>query len=201
MILILDNRDSFTFNLAQVLMDAGAEVLVRSAASLELEQIRALSPSGILVGPGPGRPERAPRSEQVLRELAGRQPILGVCLGHQALATAYGGRVSASSDLVHGCLREVFHEGRGLFEGLPSPLPCARYNSLLVEEESLPPELEVHAREANGAVMGLRHRVLELESVQFHPESILCVDAGGRQLLQNFLRRCEAAAARPCASE
>ncbi|MFT4537708.1 MAG: anthranilate synthase/aminodeoxychorismate synthase-like glutamine amidotransferase [Planctomycetota bacterium] len=190
MILLLDNRDSFTFNLAQVLMEIGAEVVVQSARQLGVPEVRMLAPDGILVGPGPGGPHEAGCSEAVLRELGGTCPILGVCLGHQALATAFGGRVSQSDDLVHGSLRTIEHQGDGVFEGLPSPLAFARYNSLLVEEASLPPELHVHARETSGAVMGLRHVDLQLESVQFHPESILCVDSHGRDLLANFVRRC-----------
>lgn len=187
MLLLLDNRDSFTFNLEEVLCSLGAEVLTRRSTELDLEEVRTLAPGAVLVGPGPGGPEEAGCSVEVLRRLEG-VPVLGVCLGHQALAVAFGGRVSPTPDLVHGELRPVRHDGRGVFRGLPDPVPFTRYNSLGVEEASLPAELEVSARqEGSGAILGLRHRSRPLESVQFHPESFLCVEPHGRQLLASFL--------------
>lgn len=186
MLLLLDNRDSFTFNLEQVLRELGAEVSTRRSDTLDLAAVRALEPRAVVVGPGPGGPREAGCSVEVLRELQG-PPVLGICLGHQALAVAFGGRVAPTPDLVHGELREVLHDGRGVFRGLPRPVAFTRYNSLGVDEASLPAELEVSAREVGGGVMGLRHRERPLESVQFHPESFLCLEGGGRRLLANFL--------------
>jgi para-aminobenzoate synthetase component II len=188
-ILLLDNRDSFTFNLAQVLGGLGAQVRVRSSRETDLAAIRAEQPNGILVGPGPGRPEAAGCSEDVMRDATLGVPILGVCLGHQALATALGGSWSSASELVHGQSRRVEHDGRGIFKGLPSPLEIARYNSLAVRDEDLPPELEVSAHCA-GEIFGLRHRSRPIESLQGHPESILCVEPHGRTILRNWLRMC-----------
>ena len=193
-ILLLDNRDSFTFNLAQVLGELGAEVQVRRSKDTDLESLVVEEPDGILVGPGPGRPESAGCSEVVMRDAPPSIPVLGVCLGHQALATALGGSWSSANELVHGQTRQVHHDGRGIFHGLPSPLPFARYNSLAVNDEDLPSELEVSAR-CNGEIFALRHRSRPVESLQGHPESILCVEPQGRALLRNWLRMCSTHAA------
>ena len=185
-ILVLDNRDSFTWNLVQFLAEEGFPVEVRRALELELDELRELAPRAVLVGPGPGSPAGAGVSEAVVRELARDVPVLGVCLGHQAIATAFGGSVRRARSLVHGWTSDVEHDGRGVFQGLPQPLRAARYHSLAVDESRLPACLEVSARAADGEVMGLRHRELPLEGVQFHPESIL--SEAGHELLVNFAR-------------
>lgn len=192
LILVLDNRDSFTFNLVQALQELGAEVEVARAGDLSSGEVARRHPAGLLLGPGPGTPSGAGCCEDVVRELEG-VPLLGVCLGHQALATALGGRLARDEDLCHGQTRPVTHDGRGVFAGLPNPLALTRYNSLRVDEAALPAELEVSARGPRGEIAGLRHRTRPLESVQGHPESMLCVDAGGRALLANFVARCGAA--------
>jgi anthranilate synthase/aminodeoxychorismate synthase-like glutamine amidotransferase len=184
MLLVLDNRDSFTFNLAQALAVLGARVVVRRAADLSLREVAQLCPERVLIGPGPGRPEAAATSLAVLRQLD--LPMLGVCLGHQALALAYGGRVVRAREPVHGRVVSVEHDGRGVFRHLPSPLCGTRYNSLTVQAESLPDCLEVSARSADGEVLGLRHRQRPLEGVQFHPEAVR--SERGLELLANFLR-------------
>ena len=184
MLLVLDNRDSFLFNLVQYLRELGAPVRVERAAGMTLDGLRALAPERVLVGPGPGAPERAGCSEAAFRELA--VPVLGVCLGHQALATAFGGRVARSLDLAHGQPRAVRHDGRGVFSGLPCPVAMTRYNSLAVDDTALPECLTITARaEPGGEIMGLRHKDRPLEGVQFHPESIR--SEHGRELLANFL--------------
>jgi len=192
-LLVVDNRDSFTFNLVDACAGLGAAVQVVRGAALDLGEVLRRAPSGVIVGPGPGTPADAPPSEELVRELPRRGiPVLGVCLGHQAIGTAFGGRVARAPSPVHGETRPVHHDGRGLFRGLPAPLALARYNSLVVDEESLAPALragtlEVSAREPDGTIAGLRHTSLPLEGVQGHPESVLCIDAGGRALLANFL--------------
>jgi len=185
-ILVLDNRDSFIFNLVQALLEVPAEVLCVRSDAVSWQEVRSLDPDAILVGPGPGEPAEAGCSEDVIRELSGDIPMLGVCLGHQAIATAFGGRVVRSAELVHGKTRAVQHDGRGVFAGAPSPIDMARYNSLTVDETCLPAELEVSARGPGGEIMGLRHRSRPLEGIQFHPESVLCIDSGGRSLLDHF---------------
>ncbi|MEZ6015231.1 MAG: aminodeoxychorismate/anthranilate synthase component II [Planctomycetota bacterium] len=192
MILVVDNRDSFTFNLADVLAALGAEVRVVRAADLDVSRVLALRPRGVVVGPGPGTPAEAGPSEALIREVPRHAPVLGVCLGHQAIATAFGGALRQARELVHGETRPVWHDGQGVFLGQPTPLALARYNSLTVDEASLAVPLRtgllrVSARELDGSIAGLRHTTLPLEGVQGHPESILCVDAGGRALLANFL--------------
>lgn len=186
MILVLDNRDSFTFNLVQYLLELGADVRVRSSGGCTVDDLRRLEPAGILVGPGPGSPAGAGCSESVVRDLGGELPVLGVCLGMQAMATALGGRVGPARELVHGSTRAVRHDGRGVFEGLPNPFAATRYHSLAVDAEHLPRELEVTARADDGEIMGLRHREWPLEGVQFHPEAVL--SEHGLALLENFLR-------------
>ncbi len=185
MILVLDNRDSFTFNLVQALAALGAEVVVARARATTLARIERLAPEKILIGPGPGRPEDAALSLAVIRELAPRVPTLGVCLGHQAIGAAFGARIERSAAPLHGHATLVEHAARGLFRGLPSPLHFTRYNSLTVLDRDLPACLEVLARAADGEVMALAHREWPLVGVQFHPESIL--SERGSQLLANFL--------------
>jgi anthranilate synthase/aminodeoxychorismate synthase-like glutamine amidotransferase len=184
-ILVLDNRDSFVFNLVQYLRETGAEVEVRRAAEIDLRGVRALAPTHVVVGPGPGTPATAGCSEAVVRELSSELPILGVCLGHQAIGTAFGGRVRRARELLHGRTTRVHHDGRGVFRDLPDGFAATRYHSLVVDPEHVPACLEVSARGADGEILGLRHRERPLEGVQFHPESIS--SEHGRELLGNFL--------------
>jgi len=184
-LVLLDHRDSFTYNLAQALEVLGARVEVRSARSTRLGGLRRLRPERIVLGPGPGRPEAAELARAVLAELP-EIPTLGVCLGLQVMAVAFGGSVGPARTPLHGHAVGVAHDGRGLFRALPSPLACMRYNSLAAREPDLPDCLEVSARAPDGDVMGLRHRTLPLEGVQFHPESVL--SERGMELLANFLR-------------
>jgi para-aminobenzoate synthetase component II len=184
-VLVVDNYDSFTYNLVQCLMSLGAQCLVRSNDATSVADVVEQRPDGLLLSPGPGTPEAAGVTLQLLRALSGRLPILGVCLGHQALALAFGGGVERAPTPVHGKTSEVRHDGRGVFRNLPSPFRATRYHSLLVTRRDLPPPLEVSAETAGGEIMGLRHRELPLEGVQFHPESILT--DYGPQLVQNWL--------------
>ncbi len=185
MILLIDNYDSFTFNLAQYLGELGAEVLVRRNDRVTPGDVRRLRPGRIVVSPGPGRPESAGRVLEILRAFAPRVPILGVCLGHQALAQAFGGRVVRARRVVHGKRSRIEHDGRGVYRGIESPLLAARYHSLVVDRRSLPPDLAVAAETADGTVMGIRHRCYPAEGVQFHPESV--ITEHGKALLRNFL--------------
>jgi anthranilate synthase/aminodeoxychorismate synthase-like glutamine amidotransferase len=185
-ILVLDNRDSFTFNLVQAFSGMGQGVLVRRSSEIDPAGVLELGPERILIGPGPGRPEGAGSSLELVRHLAGRVPILGVCLGHQAIGMAFGASIVPAATLVHGSTVALRHDGRGIFEGVESPARFTRYNSLSVGAEHLPSCLEISARSEDGDVMGLRHRELPLEGVQFHPESIL--SAPGSRLLSNFLK-------------
>lgn len=184
-ILVIDNYDSFVYNLVQALGELGATPTVVRNDAIDIDGIRALDPDAILISPGPGRPEAAGISEQVLRELAGSVPIFGVCLGHQAIGQVFGGAVVAAPTLMHGKVSEVIHDGTGVFAGLPQPMTATRYHSLVVDPTTLPDVLEVTARTADGVIMGLRHRILAVEGVQFHPESILTPD--GPHLLANFV--------------
>jgi anthranilate synthase/aminodeoxychorismate synthase-like glutamine amidotransferase len=190
MVFVLDNYDSFTYNLVQYLGELGAEVEVRRNDQVSLEEVAALRPERIVISPGPCTPQDAGISIELVRRFAGRVPVLGVCLGHQAIGAAFGGRVVRASRLMHGKTSEVEHDGRTIFRGLPSPLTATRYHSLVVEEESLPAELEVTAHTANPdgsrVIMGLRHRRFPVEGVQFHPESVLTKH--GKQMVANFLR-------------
>ncbi|GGA52113.1 glutamine amidotransferase [Kroppenstedtia guangzhouensis] len=187
MILMIDNYDSFTYNLVQYLGELGEEIQVVRNDRIDLQRIRELSPEAILISPGPGTPDDAGISLGVVREFGDRIPMLGICLGHQAIAQAYGGRVVPAGRLMHGKTSPVIHDGNTLFEGLPSPFQANRYHSLIVEKESLPEALEMSAWTEEGEVMGIRHRKLPLEGVQFHPESI--ITQHGKQLLANFLRK------------
>ncbi len=194
MVFVLDNYDSFTYNLVQYLGELGAEVVVRRNDEVTPEEVEAMHPERILLSPGPCTPGDAGILVPLIRHMAGssrRVPILGVCLGHQAIGEAFGGEVVRAQSLMHGKTSAVEHDGKGIFAGLPTPLTCTRYHSLIVAEKSLPADLEVTARtlESNGnggsVIMGLRHRRLPVEGVQFHPESVLT--EGGHQMIRNFL--------------
>jgi len=189
MVFVLDNYDSFTYNLVQYLGELGAEVEVYRNDELTLEQVEALKPERILLSPGPCTPGEAGILVPLIRHMAGKTPIFGVCLGHQAIGEAFGGQVVRAGHLMHGKTSAVQHDGKGIFAGLETPLTCSRYHSLIVAEESLPAELMVTARTAQSGggsvIMGLRHRTLPIEGVQFHPESVLT--EGGHQMIKNFL--------------
>ena len=186
-VLVVDNYDSFVYNLVQYLGELGADPIVRRHDAVSLDEATELAPDAVLVSPGPGRPEEAGVSVEIIRWAAGRIPVLGVCLGHQCIGAAWGARVERAPQVMHGKTSQIHHNGTGLFSGLSSPLEATRYHSLIVEESSLPDELEVVATSDDGLVMGLRHRDLDVEGVQFHPESILTEDGHG--LLSNFLAR------------
>ena len=189
MVFVLDNYDSFTYNLVQYLGELGAEVEVRRNDELTVEEVEALKPERILLSPGPCTPGEAGILVPLIRHMAGKVPILGVCLGHQAIGEAFGGQVVRARQLMHGKTSPVAHDGKGIFAGLSTPLTCTRYHSLIVAEESLPAELIVTARttakDSSSVIMGLRHRSLPIEGVQFHPESVLT--EGGHQMIRNFL--------------
>ena len=188
LVLVIDNYDSFVYILVQYLGELGAEPLVYRHDEATLDQMVALDPAAVLVSPGPGRPEDAGVSNEAIATFGQRGvPVLGVCLGHQCIGQLYGGRVVRADQVMHGKTSSIRHQGEGLFEGLPSPLEATRYHSLIVERASIPDVLEVTAETDDGVVMGLRHRDLPVEGVQFHPESILT--EGGHRLLQNFLAR------------
>jgi anthranilate synthase/aminodeoxychorismate synthase-like glutamine amidotransferase len=184
-VLLIDNYDSFVYNLVQELGELGAEPDVFRNDAIDMDGIRAAAPDAIVISPGPGRPESAGVSMDVVRTFAGEIPILGVCLGHQCIGEVYGGRVVSAPTLMHGKTSQIHHDGSGVFAGLPDPFVATRYHSLVIEPESVPDVLEVTARTSDGVVMGLRHRELAVEGVQFHPESILT--PSGPNLLANFL--------------
>jgi len=186
-VLLVDNYDSFTFNVVQYLGELGAHVTVYRNDEIDVAGIRAFRPDGLVLSPGPCTPDEAGVTLAAIRELAGELPILGVCLGHQAIGQAFGGRVVRNFRIVHGKASPVRHGGAGLFAGLPEPFTAGRYHSLVVERESLPALLEVTAWTDEGEIMGLRHRTLDVEGVQFHPESILT--EAGKPLLGNWLAR------------
>jgi anthranilate synthase/aminodeoxychorismate synthase-like glutamine amidotransferase len=185
MILLLDNYDSFTYNLAQYLGQMGETLVVRRNDKITLDEIADLAPERIVISPGPGTPRQAGISIALIERFAGKTPILGVCLGHQAIGEAFGGRVIRAKKIMHGKTSEIHHDGKTVFRDLPQDFAATRYHSLIVERESLPEELEISAETEDGTIMGLRHRKMKVEGVQFHPESVL-TDAGYR-LLQNFL--------------
>ena len=185
MILVIDNYDSFTYNLVQYLGELGEEIVVRRNDEVTIGELEANLPSRILISPGPGRPSDAGISLELTSHFAGRVPILGVCLGHQAIGQVFGGCVVRASTVVHGKASEVRHDGKTIFNDLDSPFKAGRYHSLVVERESLPACLEVSAETSDGVIMGLRHREMKIEGVQFHPESILT--PAGKRLLKNFL--------------
>jgi anthranilate synthase component II len=184
-ILVLDNYDSFVYNLVQELGELGAAPSVFRNDTIDVEGIRAQRPDALLISPGPGRPEDGGVSREAIRALAGELPILGVCLGHQCIGQVFGGKVVPAPHLMHGKTSEIHHDGEGLFRGLPNPFVATRYHSLVVDPDSLPKELMVTATSTDGVIMGLRHRELPVEGVQFHPESVLTVS--GPDLLGNFL--------------
>jgi anthranilate synthase component 2 len=188
-LLMIDNYDSFTFNLVQYLGELGAEADVVRNDQASIEDLLAREPAGVVISPGPGEPEGAGISIAAARACAERAiPLLGVCLGHQAIGAAFGGRIVRARAIMHGKVSFIEHDGRGVFEGIESPIEATRYHSLVIEEASCPDVLEITARTADGEIMGVRHRELPLEGVQFHPESILTAE--GKRLLGNFLSRC-----------
>jgi anthranilate synthase/aminodeoxychorismate synthase-like glutamine amidotransferase len=189
MILVLDNYDSFTYNLVQYLAELGAQVEVRRNDQVTIGEVAAMSPERILISPGPCTPQEAGISIELVREFAGKIPILGVCLGHQAIGAAFGGKVVLANKLMHGKTSQIEHDGKTLFQGIESPMTATRYHSLIVEEKDLPSVLEVTARtqelDGTSVIMGLRHRRYPVEGVQFHPESVLTTK--GKKLIANFL--------------
>ena len=185
MLLLIDNYDSFTYNLAQYLGELGAEVKVLRNDAVDVAGIAALAPQRIVISPGPCTPDEAGVSLAAVREFAGRIPLLGVCLGHKAIGQAFGGRVVRARTLMHGKTSPVRHDGRGVFRGLPTPFDAGRYHSLAISREGLPECLEISAQTEDGEIMGVRHRALAVEGVQFHPESVLTEH--GHALLKNFL--------------
>ena len=189
-VFVLDNYDSFTYNLVQYLGELGAETTVARNDQISVREIEALAPSHILVSPGPCTPQDAGISMDVIRHFAGKRPILGVCLGHQAIGAVFGGKVIRAANLMHGKTSEIEHDGKTIFQGVTSPFTATRYHSLIVSEQGLPEELEVSARtkDADGTdvIMGLRHRRYPIEGVQFHPESVLTSE--GKKLIRNFLQ-------------
>ncbi|MBV9074910.1 MAG: aminodeoxychorismate/anthranilate synthase component II [Acidobacteria bacterium] len=189
MIFVLDNYDSFTFNLVQYIGETGEEVQVRRNDQVTIEEVERMAPRKIVLSPGPCTPEQAGISIELIRHFAGKIPILGVCLGHQAIGAAFGGKVVRSARIMHGKTSMVEHDGRTIFRGLESPMVANRYHSLVVEPETLPEELEVSARsqeEGRTVIMGMRHRRFPVEGVQFHPESVLTPE--GAKLIRNFLQ-------------
>ncbi len=187
MLLMIDNYDSFTYNLVQYFGELGAQVKVYRNDEITLEQIANLAPEQLVISPGPCTPAEAGISVPAIREFAGKLPILGVCLGHQSIGAAFGAKIVHARRMMHGKTSPVHHTDRGVFRGLPNPLTCTRYHSLAIERESLPDCLEITAWTDDGEIMGVRHKTLEVEGVQFHPESILTEN--GHDLLRNFLER------------
>jgi anthranilate synthase component II len=187
MILMIDNYDSFTFNLVQYLGELGADVYTVRNDALTVKEIEAAQPTAIVISPGPCTPSEAGVSLEAIRYFAGKLPILGVCLGHQAIGQAFGGRIVRAKKIMHGKTDRLSHQGQGVFVGLPGEYDVVRYHSLVIEQQSLPGELEVTARSSDGEIMGVRHLSLNIEGVQFHPESI--ASEHGHALLANFLKR------------
>lgn len=192
MIFVLDNYDSFTYNLVQYIGELGHEVVVRRNDQVSIGEIEALQPERIVISPGPCTPQEAGISIDLIKHFAGHIPLLGVCLGHQAMGAAFGGNVVRASNLMHGKTSAIKHDGRTIFRGIPSPMTATRYHSLVVEEKSFPEDLEIsaicHERDGSRVIMGLRHRKYAMEGVQFHPESVLTEH--GKQLVCNFLQTC-----------
>ena len=185
MILLIDNYDSFTYNLVHYLGELKAEVRVFLNDKISLEEIERLAPAKIVISPGPGTPKEAGISCSVISRFGQQIPILGVCLGHQCIGAAYGGRISRAPEIMHGKLSDIFHDSQTIYRSLKNPLPAMRYHSLVIDPASLPPELTISARSYDNVIMGIRHRTCPVEGVQFHPESILT--EGGKTLLKNFL--------------
>lgn len=186
MLLLLDNYDSFTYNIYQLFSDIGAQVEVVRSDRISIDEIRAKDYRGIIISPGPGIPQDAGISEEVIRQLGGEIPILGICLGHQAIGEVFGGRVVRAGEIVHGKASPICHCGTGLYQGIPEHTQAARYHSLIIERESLPDVLEVTSQLDNGTIMGVRHKTFPIEGIQFHPESILTPD--GRAMMKNYLK-------------
>ncbi len=184
-LLLIDNYDSFTYNLVQAFMVLGAEVIVHRNDALTVDAASALAPTHLCISPGPGTPQQAGVSIAMIRAFAGRIPVFGVCLGHQSIAEAFGGRVVRAPRLMHGKTSPIEHDGRGVFASIPNPCEVGRYHSLIAERDSLPTELVVTARTVEGEIMGLRHTLLNIEGVQFHPESVLTPQ--GPAMMKNFL--------------
>ncbi len=187
-ILVIDNYDSFVYIQVQYLGELGAEPIVVRNDEKTIDELVALDPDGVLISPGPGTPDQAGLSLDVIATFAGKVPVLGVCLGHQCIGQLYGGDVVRAPELMHGKTSVMQHTGTGVFEGLPNPLEATRYHSLIIERATCPDELEITATTRDGLIMGVRHRTLDVEGVQFHPESVLTV--AGKELLGNFLARC-----------
>ena len=186
MLLVIDNYDSFTYNLVQYLGELGQTVEVRRNNKVTLDEIEQLRPERIVISPGPGTPDDAGITLDTIQRFSGRVPVLGVCLGHQAIGQAFGGKVIRAPELMHGKASEVSHDGKTIFAGLTAPFQAGRYHSLIVEKQTLPSSLQISAQTKDEIIMGLRHRELKVEGVQFHPESILTPE--GKQLLANFLK-------------
>jgi anthranilate synthase/aminodeoxychorismate synthase-like glutamine amidotransferase len=190
MIFVLDNYDSFTYNLVQYLGELGEEVVVQRNDQVTVRQVQAMRPEQILISPGPCRPSEAGISVELIKQTAGKIPILGVCLGHQAIGAAFGGQIVRAPKLMHGKTSEIVHDNKTIFQGMPMPLTATRYHSLVVQKEGLPSELEISAWTSDGngsrTIMGLRHKQFPVEGVQFHPESVLTTE--GRRLIRNFLQ-------------
>jgi anthranilate synthase/aminodeoxychorismate synthase-like glutamine amidotransferase len=186
-LLLIDNYDSFTYNLVQAFMVLGADVLVHRNDQLSVDEARALAPTHLCISPGPGTPQDAGVSMQMIAAFAGQVPVFGVCLGHQSLVEVFGGKVVRAARLMHGKTSHVHHDGRGILAGLPEPFEAGRYHSLIAQPQSLPDVLEVSARTDEGEIMAVRHRTLAVEGVQFHPESVLTPQ--GPMLMHNFLRQ------------
>ncbi|TLS34993.1 aminodeoxychorismate/anthranilate synthase component II [Pseudalkalibacillus caeni] len=196
MILMIDNYDSFTYNLVQYLGEMGEQLVVKRNDQITLDDIEKLNPAFIMISPGPCSPDEAGISMEVIRRFAGKIPIFGVCLGHQSIAQVFGGEVVRAERLMHGKTSEMHHDGNTIFEGIPSPFPATRYHSLIVKKETLPDCFEVSAWTAEGEIMAVRHKSLPVEGVQFHPESIMT--NSGKQLLKNFISQYKKAD--PCTS-
>jgi hypothetical protein len=185
MLLLLDNYDSFTYNIYQLFSDIGAQVEVVRSDKISIDEIRANGYRGIIISPGPGIPQDAGISEEVIRQLGGEIPILGICLGHQAIGEVFGGRVVRAGEIVHGKASPIRHSGTGLYRDIPNPTEVARYHSLIIARENLPDVLDVTSQLDDGTIMGVRHKTLPIEGIQFHPESILTPE--GRRMMQNYL--------------
>ncbi len=187
MLLVIDNYDSFTYNLVQYLGELGQEVQVHRNDTISVDEVEALRPERVLVSPGPCTPREAGISVDLIERMAGKVPLLGVCLGHQCIGSAFGGNIVRADRIMHGKTSPIEHDGKTLFDGLPQPFDATRYHSLVIERDTLPDCLEVSAWTAEGEIMGVRHRDMCVEGIQFHPESILTLD--GKALLQNFVER------------
>ena len=185
MLLLLDNYDSFTYNIYQLFSDIGAQVEVVRSDKISIDEIRANGYRGVIISPGPGIPQDAGISEEVIRQLGGEIPILGICLGHQAIGEVFGGRVVRAGEIVHGKASPIRHSGTGLYRDIPNPTEVARYHSLIIARENLPDVLDVTSQLDDGTIMGVRHKTLPIEGIQFHPESILTPE--GRRMMQNYL--------------